>query len=193
MSSEYTVDDLRMVRLQEGDTTAFEELVEDWNIPVLQFFRRNLRDEHLAEDFTQETLLRLYRRAWDYLPTGRFRGYLFRIAQNLLIDHMRRAGHKAAQKSLPIPEGVVEDRQSPLERVADAEQRSLLEALLCELPHEQRVAVTLHHLRQMAISEVAKEMSATVPTTKGRLRLAKGKLQASLSRHGYATALFESD
>lgn len=193
MSSKYTADDCRMVRLQEGDSTAFDELVSDWSRPLLVFFRRNLRDDHLAEDFTQETLLRLYRRAWDYLPTGRFKGYLFRIAQNLLLDHMRRADRKAAQRNVPISEGISEDDRSPLEHVAEGELRSVLEELLLELPKEQRVALTLHHLRQMTITDVAKEMAATVPTTKGRLRLAKGKLQASLSRHGYAMALSEPD
>lgn len=193
MSMEYTVDDLRMIRLQEGDSSAFDELMAEWHRPVLRFFQRNLRDDHLAEDFTQETLLRLYRRAWDYLPTGRFRGYLFRIAHNLLVDHIRHAAGRTRPRSLRMADEVVENCQSPDEHVADIELRRLLQEVLRHLPQEQRIAVTLHYLDRKAVSEVAVAMAAPVPTTKGRLRMAKRKLQASLSRHGYALASPEPD
>lgn len=66
-----------------------------WQGPQFGFFLRNTRDRSLFEDLVQETPLRLYRAAWDYLPTGQFRGWLFRIACNLLIDHTRRAARDA--------------------------------------------------------------------------------------------------
>jgi RNA polymerase sigma factor (sigma-70 family) len=88
-----TIDDLRMQRLAENDPGAFEEIVSDWQRPLFGFFFRNTRDEHLSEDLVQETLLRLHRNKWDYLPRGLFKGFLFRIARNLLIDHSRRAVH----------------------------------------------------------------------------------------------------
>ena len=88
-----TTDDLRMQRLVANDPRAFEEIVSDWQRPLFGFFFRNTRDEHLSEDLVQETLLRLHRNKWDYLPRGLFKGFLFRIARNLLIDHSRRAVH----------------------------------------------------------------------------------------------------
>ena len=55
-----TEDDILMVRVQEGDSTAFDELVTRYQGPLLGFFFRNTRDRQLSEDFAQETLLRVY-------------------------------------------------------------------------------------------------------------------------------------
>ena len=90
-----TDDDTLMVRVQEGDSAAFDELVARYQGPLLGFFYRNIRDRQLSEDFAQETLLRVYNQAWDYLPTGRFRGWIYRIAHNLLVDNIRRQSHDA--------------------------------------------------------------------------------------------------
>ena len=83
-------DDQLMIRLQDGDQQAFNEIALAWQERLQRFFDRNTHDAAAAEDLAQETLLRLYRSFWDYIPRGMFRGFLFRIAQNLLIDQSRR-------------------------------------------------------------------------------------------------------
>ena len=90
-----TDDDQLMVRIQAGDSSAFNELVERYQGPLIGFFFRNVRDRQLCEDLSQETLLRVYNQSWDYLPSGRFRGWIYRIARNLLIDSVRRQSHDA--------------------------------------------------------------------------------------------------
>lgn len=82
-------DDELMLRLQEGDESAFERLVERHQPPLIGFFHRQLRDWQLAEDLSQETLLRIHATAWDYLPRGIFKAWMYRIARNLLIDTTR--------------------------------------------------------------------------------------------------------
>ncbi len=86
-------DDELMLRLQGGDEVAFEELVHRHQSPLIGFFFRHLRDWQLAEDLTQETLLRLHSNSWDYLPRGTFKAWMYRIARNLLIDTTRRRSH----------------------------------------------------------------------------------------------------
>ena len=66
-------DDELMLLVQAGEDRAFERLVERHQGPLWGFFFRNVRDAQLAEDLTQETLLKLYNQAWDYLPRGKFR------------------------------------------------------------------------------------------------------------------------
>jgi len=205
MSDVYTDDDLRMIRLQEGDIGVFDEIVAAWQRPLFYFFLRNTRDQQLAEDLVQDTLLRLFRRAWDYLPTGRFRGWLFWIAHNLLIDHSRKRTNDVLIHSLraadfrgePAGFDPLIGLSARLASVpAQAEQRELaqiLEELLLELPSEQRQTFTLHHYHSLTLTEVADAMAATLPTTKGRLRLAKEKLRRLLACRGFAAeALSES-
>src|SRR5687767_3432918 len=90
-----TEDDQLMVRIQDGDARAFRELMDRHQGPLIGFFFRNTRDAQMAEDLAQETLLRVYDQSWDYLPQGRFRGWMYRIGRNLLIDNVRKQSHDA--------------------------------------------------------------------------------------------------
>ncbi len=196
MFEHYSEDDRRMIRLQDGDALAFDDLVAEWQRPLFSFFIRNTRDEQLSEDLVQETLLRLYRKAWDYLPTGRFRGWLFRIAHNLLIDHSRRAVNDVLIRSLrrsvcrdgeefdPLLR-LPDDLISPLARVAEQEVACVVKELLHQLPDEQRQTFLLHHYDSLTLSEVADAMETSLPTAKSRLRLAKEKLRYLLSCRGF--------
>src|SRR5260370_38116667 len=92
--------DQLMIGIQGGDSRAFETLLERYQQPLINFFFTNTRDRQFSEDLTQETLLRVYDQAWDYLPSGRFRGWMFRIARNLLIDNIRRPSHDALVRSV---------------------------------------------------------------------------------------------
>ena len=191
--TQYSEDDQRMVRLQDGDAAAFDEIVAVWQRPLFAFFMRNTRDEQLCEDLVQETLLRLYRKAWDYLPTGRFKGWMFRIAHNLLIDHSRRAVNdvlirgsvrKGGDEFDPL-QLLPGDLISPINRAAENEVAAIVSELLTQLPDEQRATFILHHYDSLTLSEVADAMETTLPTPKSRLRLAREKLRYLLSCRGY--------
>ena len=187
-----TEDDQRMIRLQAGDHAAFEELVDCHQGALVGFFYRNTRDSQFSEDLTQETLLRVYNQSWDYLPVGRFRGWMFRIARNLLIDNVRRQSHDALVKAV---KGRYEDEADalariagevlpPEERASHSELAGLVEELLEELPEEQRLTFTLHHFGGLTLSEVADALETSLPTSKSRLRLAREKLQEMLTSRG---------
>ena len=194
----YSEDDQRMIRLQEGDSAAFNELVSLWQGPLFGFFLRNTRDEHLSEDLVQETLLRLYRNCWDYLPKGLFKGFLFRIARNLIIDHSRRASHDVLIRRVrgrsigrdgeefDMMQLVPEDIASPFDRAVQREVAAAVQEMLVDLPEEQRQTFLLHHYESLTLSEVADAMQTSLPTAKSRLRLVKEKLRNLLICRGFA-------
>lgn len=185
-------DDELMYRLQVGDQRAFEALVERHQGALLGFFIRQTRDRQLAEDLTQDTLLRVFSQSWDYLPRGCFRGWMFRIARNLLIDNSRRRSHDALVRSV---QGDSEDDTDLLTRLASevasppevADQReiaALVDELLQQLPYEQRMTFFLYHYSGLSLPEVAQAMETNLPTTKSRLRLAREKLREKLAEKG---------
>jgi len=186
-----------MIRLQQGDPDAFADIVATWQSPLYGFFFRNTRDAQKSEDLVQETLLRLYRKSWDYLPTGRFKGWLFRVARNLLIDSVRRASHDALIRRVTVTasaDGEATDLLNLLPgdvvsaelRVAQGEVVDVVRDVLEELPEEQRQTFMLHHFDSLTLSEVADAMDTTLPTAKSRLRLAKEKLRYHLTCRGFA-------
>lgn len=186
-------DDQLMIQLQQGDRAAFDALVERYESKLIGFFFANSRDRQLAEDLTQETLLKLFDQAWDYLPTGKFRGWLFRIARNLLIDTVRRRSHDALIKSVHAPEdsddllaGVAGDIAQPEDRLRHRELAAVVEETLERAPDEQRLTFTLHHFAGLSLAEVATILETSVGTTKSRLRLARERLQQRLIDKGLA-------
>jgi RNA polymerase sigma-70 factor (ECF subfamily) len=184
-------DDQLMIGIQGGDSRAFETLLERYQQPLINFFFTNTRDRQFSEDLTQETLLRVYDQAWDYLPAGRFRGWMYRIARNLLIDNIRRRSHDALVRSVRgtgdescILAGLAEDMTSPQDAADQHELAALVDELLEELPEEQRLTFTLHHFASLSLPEVADIMHSSTATTKSRLRLAREKLREKLSARG---------
>ncbi len=196
VESRRTDDDRLMIRMQEGDRTAFDAIVMRHQGGLYGFFLKNTRDATLSEDLTQETLLKIYNQSWDYLPLGRFRGWMFRIARNLLIDTVRRRGHDALVHALQSqPKNCDEEASEIVARLAgdalppelqanEREFAGLVDGFLAELPCEQRMTFTLHHFQGLSLPEVAEVLESSVATTKSRLRLAREKLQVRLARIG---------
>ena len=188
--SEERTDDALMILLQEGDASAFDALVQRHQSALIGFFVKNTRDVQLSEDLTQETLLKVYNQAWDYLPLGRFRAWMYRIGRNLLIDNVRRRSHDALVRAV---KGRSEDESDALARLAEdlstpgeqAEQRELarlLNEFLEEIPDEQRQTVTLHYYVGLSLPDVAEIMETPLATCKSRLRLAREKIGERLRR-----------
>lgn len=181
-----------MLRLQGGDAAAFDELVERYRGALWGFFFRNTRDAQFAEDLTQDTLLKVYNQFWDYLPSGRFRGWMFRIARNLMIDDLRRKSHDALLRAVrgsrddedDAIQRIAEDIMPPEIRVEQREFASLVEELLTQIPDDQRQTFTMHHFSDLSLPEVADAMDVPLATCKSRLRLAREKLAEKLTARG---------
>lgn len=184
-------DDQLMVRLQSGDSGAFDELVERYQGQLIGFFFRNTRDVQFSEDLTQETLLRVYNQAWDYLPVGKFRAWMYRMARNLLIDNVRRQSHDALIKAVKASSTdddalarLVGEVVPPDVHADTREMVEIVDRLLERIPDDQRLTFVLHHYAGLSLPEVADVMDCSLPTCKSRLRLAREKLQEKLAAQG---------
>ncbi len=190
---ELTEDDALMIRVQEGDQSAFQEIVDRHQKRLYFFFLDNLRDPYLAEDLAQETLLKVYNQSWDYLPLGRFTSWMYRVARNLLIDDYRKRSHDAlihckqagkADQS-DVLSNVADDLSLPETYAHKTEQQQRIHQLLQQLPEDQRETLTLHYFGNLKLHEIAELMDANLATTKSRLRLARDKLKSLLEKEGY--------
>src|SRR5580692_10076194 len=79
-----------MVRLQSGDRTVFVVLARRHQTPLYNFALRHLRSPSAAQDVVQDAFLRVVQSANEFKHSARFSTWLYAIARNLCIDHLRR-------------------------------------------------------------------------------------------------------
>src|SRR4029079_7727121 len=79
-----------MLLVKQGDTRAFEELVEKYKQPVMNLVYRTLPDATEAEDLAQHVFLQVFKSAHRYEVSAKFSTWLFTIARNLCLNEIRR-------------------------------------------------------------------------------------------------------
>ncbi len=165
------------------DAAAFETLFARYRVPVRQHILSIVRVESAAEDLVQEVFLRVWTRAEQWNGQGEFKGWLFRIATNLALNHLRTV-RRRRQEPLEIPPDEFDDEEErlpdpdwmvdvsshgPEVMVEQAEQSQLLWQLVDELPQEKREVLHLIYQREMALREAAIELGIPEGTVKSRL------------------------
>ncbi len=203
-------DDL-MSRIATGDMEAYATLIEAWQSPLIGYFTPRLRDSQLAEDACQETLIRVHANASDYVPSGRFKSWLFRIAHNLFIDATRRRKRDVIANAIRSLEGadgesvdIVASLPSRVETPCDIAERhessmrddDLMRMILDavdDVPAEQGFTLIAQHLDGKTTMQIASESQSPHPTVKSRLRLAQNKVRrvakATLSLRSFGAEL----
>src|SRR5690348_4089198 len=105
MSAELDPDAALMLRVKQGDCTAFAELVDKYKQPVMNLVYRMLRDMTEAEDLAQNVFVQVYKAADRYQVNSKFSTWLFTIARNFCLNEIRRRSrHPTESLDLPHPE-----------------------------------------------------------------------------------------
>jgi RNA polymerase sigma-70 factor (ECF subfamily) len=92
-----------MQLIKQGDEGAFTEIIDRYEQRLVNFFFHLGWDYHLGEDLAQEVFLRVYRFRKKYAETAAFKTFVFTIAKNLWIDHVRKVKGNPGKVSLDTP------------------------------------------------------------------------------------------
>ena len=170
-------------KIVRRDAAAFEILFARHSASVRQHILSIVRTESAAEDLVQEVFLRVWTRAEQWSGQGEFKGWLFRIATNLALNHLRTV-RRQRQEPLETPPDEFEDEDEcpsdpdwmidmsshgPEVMVEQTEQSQLLWQLVDELPQKKREVLHLIYQKEMALREVAIELGIPEGTVKSRL------------------------
>jgi len=158
------------------DRDAFSALFQHFGPRLKTFFMRGSMSAGLAEDLAQETMLSLWRKASYYDPArAGVATWVFTIARNLRIDHLRRQRNPADIPPDP------EDTPPSLEDELLAGERDLrVRRALSGLSPEQQTIIRLSYYSERSQSEIADELGIPLGTVKSRTRLAMGRLRTLL-------------
>ncbi|HJT54916.1 MAG TPA: sigma-70 family RNA polymerase sigma factor, partial [Ktedonobacteraceae bacterium] len=157
-----------IIRSQNGDVGAFNELVLHYQQLIYNVILRMLGDRDIAADVTQETFIAAFRGVQTFRGGTSFRAWLLRIASNQACDHWRRT-HRHPVESLetmtdedePHGAGILSSlaatgqEGNPEETLLSQELQGLIQQALEELPLDQRVAVVLCDIQGLSYEEIA--------------------------------------
>lgn len=178
-------------RAKAGDRVAFDRLVDLYQDKVYNFVARMVGDSSEAEDIAQEAFVKAFRNLPSFRGAASFQTWLYRIANNLTIDSVRRRQRRDNTFSLDAP---LENDESqvareledvsvtgPSGRLETAELQRVVHKAIRELSPKLRTVVVLYELQGLSYEEIADILRVPLGTVKSRLFNArmelKGKLQ----------------
>ncbi len=179
-----------LARVLAGDEAAFATLVRRYEPKLRAYVSGIVSVEEEARDLVQESFIRAWRHLNQYDASFRFSTWLFRIAHNVAIDHLRR--RKQATVSLELGEDSEGDgirldpadpRRGPLGELANRELAQALAREIADLPPSYRELVTLRHLVGLSYNEIADLKGLPLGTVKNKLFRAHSVLREALGAY----------
>jgi len=171
-----------------GDHDAFAELVRRHHAEIIGLCVSMLRDASLAEDAAQEAFLKAFRSLEKFRKDSSFSTWLYRIASNTCLDHLRRKSRDRSQSLEALQEN--EEKRvrelfaaKPIFPIAD-EDADLLERVLAALPEDCRLILTLREIQGLDYEELSESLDCSLYAVKGRLKRARQNLER-IARHFY--------
>jgi len=185
----FTRSDNELVRAAlSGDHRAFECLVRRHQHPLVNHLYRQIGRQEVARDLAQEVFLKVYLSLDRFDPAFRFTTWLYRIASNCAIDHLRRKKpetcpiHSAAHDDGPGSEpAFAGSGPTPHDFLRFHELQHRLDVAVQELPPGLRQLILLRHRQSCRYDEIARITDLPIGTVKNRIFRAREILREKLS------------
>jgi RNA polymerase sigma-70 factor (ECF subfamily) len=177
-----------IVQVQRGNRRAFDELVARYKGRLYSFILRMVKDPDLAEELTQETLIRVFLHAEKYREIAKFSTWVFTIATNLVRNKMRQRSRRPRFLSLdPAPE---DDSDVPLDppdptadpsrQVEGAELGRLIADATSRIPEKYRVPFLLREVEQLSYEEIQQVTGLKLGTVRSRINRARTRFRQNI-------------
>jgi len=175
----------------KGSEAAYRELLTRYERPVFSLIFRMVRDRETAEDLSQETFIKVLNNLDRYSPEFKFSSWLFKIANNLTIDHLRRRrvdtisiegapDAVTAESAKATSIAVVSGDESPLEELESRELGNAIEKAIAKLRPEYRACIMLRHVEDKSYEEIAEIVKLPLGTVKTYIHRARHELRIAL-------------
>ncbi len=193
-----TEDQILIFQAIEGNQQAFTCLMERYQHSVNRTIRRMVANKEDAEDLTLEAFGKAFHNLGSYRPHYAFSTWLFRIAINHCIDHLR----KKRLPCLPIdlsPEGtfgedfsqsIPSNTLDPEELIIREQRLEFMRALMRRLSRRNRLILEMHYFEGLSYEEISREMGVPIGTVKAQLHRAREAMSVLVFKTGAGLGAF---
>lgn len=171
-------------RVLAGRDDLFAQLVDRYKTRLCRFLARYTGDLEDARDIAQDVFVKVYGALDSYDSRYKFSTWLFRIAGNAAIDHLRRRKVRPTALELPVDEegnsrriDPADGRPDPFEDLSRRRLRAALDAAIERLPDDYRELISLRHYGELPYEEIAELKRMPLGTVKNKLFRARQALR----------------
>jgi len=181
-----------VLEARDGRQSAYRELVRRYERPIFSLIYRMVRNREQAEDLSQETFVKALNAIESYRPEYKFSSWIFKIANNVSIDHLRRreldtlsldgSPHALTPEAIQASALQLGDRQeTALEELEAKELGGEIERAIATLRPEYRSCILLRHVEGRPYEEIATMLDLPLGTVKTYIHRARSELRQALS------------
>lgn len=183
MTDRHEIDGDLVARSREGDHAAYNQLMNYYRGPILNFVYRLVGSQEEAEDIAQQVFVRAYKKLGSFAfrtSRDRFSTWLYQLARYAAIDVLRRRQRRPVQSldEFPLLTPVAEG--NPLQEASNRERERAIATAIAELPEDQRVALVLSVYEGQSYAEIAVVMKSSVKSVESRIYRARQFLRQQL-------------
>jgi RNA polymerase sigma-70 factor (ECF subfamily) len=172
-----------------GAEASFEELVRRYQRPIVSYVYRMLGEYEASLDVTQEVFIKVYNSLDRYSCDYKFSTWVYRIAHNAAIDHLRRNPVNPQSIETETSDGAYQiqiesPHPTPEQERERSEWRTEIEAVVKKLPAAYKELILLRHSRDLSYDEIAEITGLPLGTVKNRLFRAREMMRSLLIDRG---------
>lgn len=176
---------------QQGREAAYREILRRYERPVFSLIFRMVRDREIAEDLAQDSFIKVLNHIDRYRPEFKLSSWLFKIANNVAIDHLRKRhvdtismdGSPHARTAAEIEATSIEiaaKQETALEELENRELGSAIERAIAQLRPEYKACIMLRHVEGRSYEEIATTLDLPLGTVKTYIHRARHQLRDAL-------------
>jgi RNA polymerase sigma-70 factor, ECF subfamily len=174
-------------RVQGGDTTAFDLLVQKYQHKVINLVSRFVSDKSECQDIAQDAFIKAYRAINSFRGDSQFYTWLYRIAANTAKNHLASRARKSPGYSVDVDDAQHFEGESGLKEYANPENLLLTDEIKAtvfraieNLPDDLKSAITLREIDGLSYEEIADVMDCPIGTVRSRIFRARDVIDKEL-------------
>jgi len=160
-----------MLQVRNGEVEMLGVLFDRYQTPLYNFYTKMTQDRAVSEDLVQDVFLRILRYRQTYRPGTAFRTWMYQIARNARLDHVRKAKPEAPLTAEPFSLAPSADSAQ------QKQEAQMLQRSLMELPEDKREILILSRFQELKYDEIARLMNCEVGAVKVRVHRALQQLR----------------